>query len=209
MSENDQSPAWLLPLIVIILVASVVLLFIASRPQIAEQSFGLGEVDFREGPRFRLPQLSSQTEPVDPCSLVSQDQIEEIMGRDLSEPISEDLSNPYGELLCVFTAPDNPDERLLAIDMIFQSGIAAVFTQNDYDVTELYRGRRIEDRGVKDVDGIEDEAFWGGAGTEIWNGLHVRSADVYMRVLIYNEEDKQALEVARDVAVMVLRNLFE
>jgi hypothetical protein len=209
MSENDQSPAWLLPLIVIILVTSIVLLFIASRPQIADQSFGLGEAGFREGPRFRLPQLSSQTEPVDPCSLVSKDQIEEIMGRDLSEPISEDLSNPYGELLCVFTAPDNPDERLLAIDMIFQSGMASVFTQNDYDVAEVYRGRRIEDRGVEDVDGIEDEAFWGGAGTEIWNGLHVRSADVYMRVLIYAEEDKQALGVARDVAVMVLRNLFE
>jgi hypothetical protein len=208
MSENDQSPAWLLPLIVIILIASVVLLFIASRPGISEQSFGLGASDFREGSRFRLPQLSSLTEPVDPCSLVSQTQIEDAMGRELSEPISEDLSNPYGEMLCVFTAPDDPDERLLAIDMVFQSGMASVFTQNDYTVAELYRGRRIEDQGVEDVEGIEDEAFWGGAGTEIWNGLHVRSADVYMRVLVYAEEENRALEVAREVAVIVLRNLF-
>ncbi len=209
MSDTEQSPSWLLPLIVVILIASVILLFIASRPSPSEISATTGEGDFRQGPLFRLPQISSPTDPVDPCSLVEDDQVEDIVGRDLSEPQSIDLDNPIGERLCVFTEPGNPDERLVVLDIVFQQGMASVMTQNNYDVIELYRGRKVQDRGIEDVDGIEDEAFWGGAESEIWSGLHVRSSDVYMRVLVYGLEDEQAIDAAREILIMALSNLFE
>lgn len=206
MSETDRSPAWLLPLIVTILIASVILLFIASRPTPSDINAGAG--DFREGPLFRLPDLASPTDPVDPCSLVDEDQVEAIVGRELSAPQSVDLDNPVGERLCVFTDPDDRDERLVVLDVVFQQGMEPVMTENNYDVIELYRGRMVQDRGIEDVRGIEDEAFWGGADSEIWSGLHVRSSDVYMRVLVYGMEDDQAFAAAREIVVMALSNLF-
>jgi hypothetical protein len=209
MSENESSPGWLLPLIVIILIASIVLLFVASRPATVAQRQGAGGADFREGALFRLPQLSSPTDPVNPCSLVNQSEVEEILGRELSAPQEVDLDNPIGEKLCVFNAPGNPDQRLLVVDVVFQEGMLPVMRQNDYDVIELYRGRKIQDRPIEEVSGIEDDAFWGGTGAEIWSGLHVRSADVYMRVMVYSEDDSAAFEAAREVAVIVLRNLFD
>ncbi len=209
MSETERSPAWLLPVIVIILIASVVLLFIASRPGqgniVTEESQG----DFRDGPRFRLPDNTSPTDPVDPCSLVELEQIERIVARDLSEPQSVDMDNPIGEQLCVFTAPDDSDERVVVLDVVFQQGMDPVMIQNNYDVIELYRGRKVQDRGIEDVSGIENEAFWGGVDSELWSGLHVRSSDVYMRVLVYGLDEESTLDAAREIIVMALSALFE
>lgn len=209
MTENEGSPRWLLPLIVIILMASVVLLFFASRQPTSLLLPGGASDDFRAGPLFRLPSRDSSTDPVDPCSLVEQAEVEDVIGRELSPPRSEDLDNTVGEKLCVFTDPDNKDERLVVIDVVFEQAMDPVLVQNDYDVTELYRGRRVEDRGIVDVSGIEDEAFWGGASSEIWSGLHVRSADVYLRVLVFSENDEDAFQAARAIAVTALKDLFE
>lgn len=209
MNENERSPGWLLPIIVVILIASVILLFVASRPTSDDLPSAAGVVGLDEGPRFRLGQVSSPTDPVDPCSLVDEDELEAIVERQLGEPQSMDLDNPIGERLCAFSAAGNPDEQVVVVDMVFQEGMEPIMTQNNYDVIELYRGRKVQDRGIEDVAGIDDEAFWGGAGAEIWNGLHVRAADVYLRVMIGQGEDQEALEAAQEVVVMVLRNLFE
>lgn len=209
MSENESSPGWLLPLIVIILIASIVLLFIASRPSEITEIQGSGTAVFRDGALFRLPQVSSPTDPVDPCSLVDQGEIEQILDRPLSAPIFEDLDNPIGEQLCIFTAPGDPDDRILVLDIVFQEGMEPVMTQNDYDVIELYRGRKVQDRQIEEISGIEDDAFWGGSGSEIWSGFHVRSADVYMRVLVFSEDNEAARDAASDVVVSALNRLFE
>lgn len=209
MSENESSPGWLLPIIVVVLIASVILLFIASRPTMGDQPSSEGVVNLREGPLFRLGQVSSPTDPVDPCALVDEDELKRILERELSEPQSIDLDNPIGERMCVFSEAGNPDQRVLVVDVVFQEGMEPIMTQNDYDVIELYRGRKVQDRGIEEIAGIDDDAFWGGAGSEIWNGLHVRSADVYLRVMIEQENDQVALEAAQEVVVMVLRNLFE
>jgi hypothetical protein len=60
---------------------------------------------------------------------------------------------------------------------------------------------------LSEVPEIEGEVFWGGAGTEVWNGLHLLSADVYMHVITFNDDDEQALGNAKQVAVHVLENL--
>ena len=209
MSENERSPGWLLPIIVIVLIASVILLFIASRSTAGEQPSSEGVVGLRDGPLFRLGQVSRPTDPVDPCSLVDKDDLEGILERDLGDPQSMDLDNPIGERLCVFSDAGNPDQIVVVVDMVFQEGMEPIMTQNDYDVIELYRGRKVQDRGIEDVAGIDDEAFWGGAGSEIWNGFHVRSADVYLRVMIEQEDDPAAFEAAQEAVVTILRNLFE
>lgn len=206
MMEKENSPAWLLPLIVIILIASIVLLFVASRSTLQD---GRG-VSGRSGDGLGYERLDrkSTTAPVDPCNLISQSQVSEILGQSVGSPNSENLNNPFGERVCVFPASAQANETLVAIDVVFEQGIDPILFDSGYDVIEMYRSRKIPDRQLEDIDGIDDEAFWGGSGPELWNGLHVRSADVYLRVQIYMDDSDQALDAARRIAVIALQNIF-
>ncbi|MGD8865864.1 MAG: hypothetical protein PVI81_09745 [Anaerolineales bacterium] len=208
MSENEKSPGWLLPVIVTVLLGSVLLIFIASRR--TENEVTRSQSRFRQGDlTYTLPDVSSPTDPVDPCSLITEEEAEQILGVELSSPTSRELDDAAGQIECVFTDADQSDQQVLVIGMVFNRNIDQVLLDNGYNAYEFYLSRKLPEKVITMVPEIKDEAFWGGTGDEVWNGLHVIFADVYFRVGLSLQDDELAFDAAQEIAVTLQKNLYE
>jgi hypothetical protein len=208
MTENEKSPGWLLPVIVVVLLGSVLLIFVASRRVEGEVRDARARQD-QEGIGYTLPETSSETDPVDPCSLISRAEVEKILGREVGAPVSEELNDAVGQKRCIFGEPDQPDQALVVVEIVFEKGMETELLQAGYNVGEIYSSRKLPEQQIQELPEIEDEAFWGGDGGEVWNGLHVRSADVYLRVSTYLGDEDAAFDAAQQLAVIILENLFQ
>jgi hypothetical protein len=208
MTENEKSPGWLLPVIVVVLLSSVLLIFIASRRVEGEVRDARARQN-QDGFGYTLPDVTSPTDPVDPCSLISRAEVEEILDREVSAPVSEELDDAVGQRRCVFSGPGQPDQPLIAIEIVFEQGMDTELVQSGYNVGEIYLSRKLPELQLQDVPEFEDEAFWGGDGGEVWNGLHIRSADVYLRVVTHLDDEDTAFAAAQKLAVIILENLFQ
>jgi hypothetical protein len=208
MNDNEKSPGWLLPVIVTVLLGSVLLIFIASRR--TERDVSRSQSGLRQGELgFTLPDVSSPTDPVDPCSLISESEGERILGVELSSPTSQELDDAVRQRQCVYNEAGQSDRPVLVLELVFDRNIDPVLLENGYNALELYRSRKIPGKVIAEVPEIQNEAFWGGPGEDVWNGLHVISADVYFRIGIGLQDEESAFNAARDIAVTVQENLFK
>jgi hypothetical protein len=207
MREKDI-PRWLLPALgLIFLVAIVAFLYVRglgrSAP-LAERSSSVGVIQ----PGEINPDRQEPTTPRDPCSLLMPDEIEDELDIPLGESSFEAADNPIGEMICTFHGADEDDLSVVRIVVVFNEGMEAFLRQNGYSVDELYAGRNVSDRYTKPVANIGDDAFWGGSGVELWNGLHVLLWDVYLQIDVNSGNEGTDLEAAQKLAIIALERLF-
>ena len=207
MREKDI-PRWLLPaLVFIFLVAIVAFLFIRGLGRDAPlvlrpSSIGViqpGEIN---------PDRQEPTTPRDPCSLLMPDEIEDELGIQLGESSFEVTDDPIGEMICTFHGADEDDLPVVRLVVVFNEGMEAFLRQDGYSVAHLFVGRNVSDRYTKPVADIGDEAFWGGSGGELWNGLHVLLWDVYLQIDVNSGDEGNDLEAAQKLALIALERLF-
>ncbi len=207
MREKDI-PRWLLPALVFIFLAAIVaFLFVrglgrSAPPVLRPSSAGAiqrGEIN---------PDRQEPTTPRDPCSLLLPDEIEDELGIQLGESSFEAADNPIGEMICTFQGVDEDDLPVVRLVLVFDEGMEAFLRQNGYSVDHLYAGRNVSDRYTKPVADIGDEAFWGGSGGELWNGLHVLLWDVYLQIDVNSGDEGNDLEAAQNLALIALERLF-
>jgi hypothetical protein len=148
------------------------------------------------------------TASTDPCSLLKRAEIEAEMGVSLDDPQSGYVENPLGERYCSFPDPEDPEKELFRLSIVFNDSIDPALLNDGYSVLRMFEGRKASPELIQVVNGVGDEAFWGGSGVELWNGLHVFVYDVYLQVDVNTGDEKLDYRVARNMAVAALERLF-
>ncbi|MFN2148600.1 MAG: hypothetical protein ACK2T2_09405 [Anaerolineales bacterium] len=154
------------------------------------------------------PDRSSPTKPVLACDLLPAGEVETILGRPVGSPVQATADNPLGESICLFPDPENPERTLVQVGIVFAQGMASFLQENGYTVEQLFDGRNLGGGQTQPVKDVGDKAFWGGAGTEIWNGLHVLVWDVYLDIDVFGGDSGADLEQAKAIAGSMLAELY-
>ncbi len=206
--REKNIPRWLLPALVFIFLAAIVIFLVVrgldrSQPLVLSPS-SIGVIQ----PGEINPDRQEPTTPRDPCSLLMSDEIEDELGIQLGESSFEAADNPIGEMICTFHGVDEDDLPVVRLVLVFNEGMEGFLRQNGYSVDHLFAGRNVSDRYTKPVADIGDEAFWGGSGVELWNGLHVLLWDVYLQIDVNSGDEGNDLEAAQKLALIALERLF-
>ncbi|MCJ7825142.1 MAG: hypothetical protein MUP44_09605 [Anaerolineales bacterium] len=206
MREKDI-PRWLLPVLVFIFLAAIfAILFIqrlGGRSPLVERSSSIGSIQ----PAEINPIRQTPTLPRDPCSLLMAEEIEGELGIQIGEPFFEAVDNPIGEMICTFPGV-NDDLPVARLVVVYSETMATFLVENEYTVSHLFAGRNISDRFTKPVADIGDDAFWGGSGAELWNGLHVLIWDVYLQMNVNSGDEGNDLDAAQNLALIAMNRLF-
>jgi hypothetical protein len=148
------------------------------------------------------------TAAIDPCELISVDQISEDLGIQLEGTESGNVGNPLGERFCRISNPDTRDTDLIYLSIVFNSAIDPVILENGFNVVNWFESRQASPELIQTLDDLGNGAFWGGSGNELWNGLHILVYDVYLNVNVFSGAEEVDYRVARNVAVTVMEQLF-
>lgn len=185
----------LIALIVAIIIAISVLLL-----QSGNSASLLGST----GPKISLP--GDDVEHLHPCEIISSSELEGILGTSLSRGAELSTENPLGEMLCGFNSSESQDPLLLI--SIFHTDRFESFMQVDeYTVAHLFDGNRGAEGATEVVDDLGDRAYWGGAGSDPWNGLHVLLGDAYLHLEIPTGTRILTQAEAEDLARILLARI--
>ena len=190
----------------LIVVVAVVLYSAGGNQQTSRLSSGQGDsIPLRS---FGNPGARNSTASVDPCKLLLQEEIEAEMGLPVAEAQSGYVENPLGERYCRFPNPDNQSEYLFYFSIVFNDSIVPLLLNDGYSVKRMFDGRKASPELIQPVDDLGDDAFWGGSGDELWNGLHILVHDVYVKVNVFSGDAELDYRVARNLSVAALERLF-
>jgi len=185
----------LIAFVVAIIIAIVVLLL---------QSGDSGSIPGRSGPAIRPP--GDKVEHLHPCEIISSSELEAILGTSISRGAELSTDNPLGEMLCGFNSEDL--EEPLVLISIFHTDMFEPFMQNaEYTVAHLFDGNRGAEGASEVVDDLGDRAYWGGAGGNPWNGLHVLLGNAYLHVGVPSGEHILAQAEAEDLSRILLTRI--
>jgi hypothetical protein len=148
------------------------------------------------------------TASVDPCTLLDANKLEQLLGFTLLRPQSGYADNPLGERYCHYFDNQDSDQIRFNLSVVFESSIDPVLRDNGLTARQMFDGRKASPTLIQSVEGMGGEAFWGGTGVELWNGLHVLVHDVYLQVNVNSGDEELDYRVARNMAVMALERLF-
>ena len=150
--------------------------------------------------------LGSAVEHLHPCEIISNSELEEILGTSLSKGTELSAENPLGEMICGFNSADSQEPLILI--SIFHSDRFEQFMQvAEYTVTHLFDGNRGAEGYTKVVGDLGDRAYWGGAGDNNWNGLHVLLGDAYLHLTLPTGVRILTQAEAEDIARILLARI--
>jgi hypothetical protein len=151
---------------------------------------------------------SGSTASTDPCNVVGQSEVESELGMEVGDPQGGYAENPLGERFCRFPDPDRTSKDLVNISITFNDSIDPALLNDGYTVDRMYEGRKVSPDLIQIVDGVGDDAFWGGAGDDFWNGLHILVHDIYVQVDVSSGDEEIDYQAARNIAVIALERIF-
>lgn len=157
---------------------------------------------------FDSPGGQGSTDSTDPCGLLRREEIEAELGASVSDAQSGFADNPFGQRYCRFPDPKNSDAELFSFSIVFNNSMDPSLLDAGYNATYMFEGRKASPDLIQSVDDLGDDAFWGGTGPELWNGLHILVQDVYLTVNVYSGDPEIDYRVARNLAVVALERLF-
>ena len=207
MTEKTM-PRWLLPVLVLILLAAIIAILFAGR---LGRSAPIDQIEGPVGviqPLVINPDRESATEPRDPCSLLMPGEIEAELGFPVGDPYTVEVDNPLGELACMVPGVNEDALPVVRLVTVYTSAMEPFLIQNEYSVDHLFAGRDVAGGLTKPVQNMGDAAFWGGSGPELWNGLHILIWDVYVQLNVNSGDEALDLEAAQSLASIAMNRLF-
>ncbi|TFH35724.1 MAG: hypothetical protein E4G99_06630 [Anaerolineales bacterium] len=192
--------------LVLIAVVVVVRLTIGEKPQVGPAiQNDKATIPLRS---YMSPGDRGTTASIDPCTLIEKGEIEAEIGRPVGEPQSGYADNPLGERYCRFPDPEAQDIDLFNYSIVFNASIDPPLLRDGYSVLRMFEGRKVSPDLIQVVENLGDDAFWGGSGKELWNGLHILVHDVYLQVKVNSGNELMDYRIAQNVAVAALERLF-
>ena len=185
----------LIALVVAIIIAISVLLL-----QSGSSDSRLGKT----GPAIGIP--GSVVEHLHPCEIISNSELEQILGASLSKGAALSAENHLGEMICGFNSPDS-QEPLILISIFHTDRFESFMQVAEYTVSHLFDGNRGAEGATKVVGDLGDRSYWGGAGGDPWNGLHVLLGDAYLHLQIPTGVSILTQAEAEDIARILLARI--
>ena len=122
--------------------------------------------------------------PIDPCSLLTTDEI----GSALQVPVgapqagpSSNLPNPLGQRTCTWSTSESPPRSVAISVVTTESASLGGASGGDYTAQKLFEDTKPLAEGLEPIEGLGDEAFFGAvAGMQV----SVLKDDVYLAVTV-------------------------
>lgn len=137
--------------------------------------------------------------PLNPCDLVTKDEVETIVGEPVSPPEYRDARNPLGQKMCQYNTVSA--SRLIQVSVIRTSDMLPKVREGGQSAEGIYKTTKNAITPLEEVKGIGDDAFWGTPG------LHILKGNVYIVVSVGNTGKRENLELARKIAGKVMSRL--
>jgi hypothetical protein len=204
-SNSMPRSTWIILGVTLVVLAILTFVFVAN--SLRNESSRTPGVQTIDGRSYE-PDRSIPTKPVPACALLPEAEVQTILGQPVGTSVQDTSENPLGESICIFPDPENPSHILAQVGIVYSQGMAPFLLENGYTVEQLFDGRNIGGGQTEPVDGVGDKAFWGGAGAEMWNGLHVLVWDIYLDIDVSSGDPPSDLFYAQSIAGEILAELY-
>ncbi len=141
---------------------------------------------------------------VDPCSLLTTDEIGSALQVPVGGPVAGpqgNLPNPLGQRTCTWSTNESPPRSVSVSVVTTQSASLGGASGGDYTARQLFEDTKPLAEGVEPLPGLGDDAFFGAvAGMQV----SVLKGDTYMSVTVpfgISEGDAAAVRALAPIAV--------
>ncbi len=122
--------------------------------------------------------------PIDPCSLLTTDEISAAMQTPVHEPVAgpqHGLPNPLGQRTCTWSTSESPPRSLSVSVVTTQGAKLGGASGGDYTARSLFDDTKPLAEGVEPIPSLGDDAFFGAvAGVQV----SVVEGDVFLSVTV-------------------------
>lgn len=139
------------------------------------------------------------SEALDPCGLLTTQEMEALVGEPVSEPEQRDAKNPLGQRMCLYSTVSS--SRLIQISVIRTADMAQGIRDHGQNAVKVYTTTKEMLNPAEDVPGVGDDACWG------TGGLHILKGEVYLLVAVGNTGKRENLDLARRIAGKIMLRL--
>lgn len=149
-----------------------------------------------------FPVAASASEPINACSLVTHDEVEQATGVEMSGGRLTEFDTPFmrGTTLCHFDCLEGRYyKRFVNIEL--------TTADSHNDAVVKYRDAVSLIQSPEVIDGLGDEAVWGVDLSRPKGGLNIRQGRHYLEVKVNVEDEKKNLERSRALAERILTRL--
>lgn len=134
-----------------------------------------------------------------PCELLSQGEVETLIGEAVRAPELQETKNPLGQKMCLYTATGS--DRLVQISITSTGDMSAKVRASGQSAPAIYATTKQMLSPVEPVAGIGDDAFWGVPG------LHVLRGEVYLLITVGNTSKASNRTLAHQIAARLVPRL--
>jgi hypothetical protein len=142
--------------------------------------------------------------PIDPCSLLTADEVGSALQVAVGQPQAgpqSNLPNPLGQRTCTWSTAESPPRSVAVSVVTTESASLGGASGGDYTAANLFEDTKPLAEGLEPIDGLGDEAFFGAvAGMQV----SVLEGDVYLSVTVpfgTTEGDAAAVQALAPLAV--------
>ena len=142
--------------------------------------------------------------PIDPCSLLTVDEIGSALQVAVSQPQAgpqSNLPNPLGQRTCTWSTSESPPRSLAVSVVTTESASLGGASGGDYTARKLFEDTKPLAEGLEPIPDLGDDAFFGAvAGMQV----SVLKDDVYLSVTVpfgTTEADATAVQALAPLAV--------
>ncbi len=138
-------------------------------------------------------------EGFNPCALLSQGEVETLVGEAVQAPEFKETGNPLGQKMCLYTTVGS--DRLIQISVTRTGDMSAKVRASGQSAPTIYATTKQMLSPVEPVVGIEDDAFWGVPG------LHVLRGETYLLIAVGNTSKAGNRSLAQQIAEKLVPRL--
>ena len=135
------------------------------------------------------------------CDFLTVEEVSQVMGTPVSPPEAKP-ANPMGQTICFFDAPKAGGVTFAQLQLVTAS--SPKLKKLGFTAAGLFKNNTGFLDNPKKIDGVGQEALWGGSGMKMGAGLHVLCPGAYFTVIAQAGDEEACLEKSKQLAALVI-----
>lgn len=144
---------------------------------------------------------------LNPCNLITQEEAAQALGGAVKPARLQEAANPLGQSICYYEGQASDAVRFVQISLVTTANLSPSLRESGYGADKLFHDSKKLLGQPQEVNGLGQEAFWGGSGLKAGAGLHVLGKEAYLNITVASGDEKRDLEAAKDLAEKALDRL--
>jgi hypothetical protein len=116
--------------------------------------------------------------PIDPCALLTQEQVDAAAGEALGRGERSTDPSPLGQQICIWNTQAEASTRMVVLSVVRTEDMDEGLQKGDYSAAKLYEGSKVMGGQAEQVNGVGDEAV------RIQDELRAVKGSVYLTVQV-------------------------